>query len=242
MDKAESLRDEYRIRFAKTAQYRNNVWKILCDDYFSAFVSREAHVLDLGSGWGEFINNVQAARKYAMDLNPDAGRRLSGNTHFIHQDCSEEWQVRQESLDVVFTSNFLEHLPDKAHVERTLAQAHRCLKDDGLIICLGPNIKYVPGPYWDFWDHFIPLTELSLSEVLKMKGFNIESCIPRFLPYSMSTGGNPPLFFVRLYLKLAPLWPLFGKQFLVVARKKICAAQGVAANGDSAGGAAAPLA
>ena len=70
MDKAESLRDEYRIRFAKTAQYRNNVWKILCDEYFSAFVSPEAHVLDLGSGWGEFINNVDAARKYAMDLNP----------------------------------------------------------------------------------------------------------------------------------------------------------------------------
>jgi predicted SAM-dependent methyltransferase len=76
----------------------------------------------------------------------------------------------QESLDVVFTSNFLEHLPDKVHVERTLAQAWRCLKDDGFIICLGPNIKYVPGAYWDFWDHFIPLTELSLSEVLKMKG------------------------------------------------------------------------
>jgi SAM-dependent methyltransferase len=196
------------------------VWKILCDEYFSTFVPPHAHVLDLGSGWGEFINNVQAAKKYAMDLNPDAGRRLSGDTHFLHQDCSEEWQVRQESLDVVFTSNFLEHLPDKPHVERTLAQACRCLKDDGLIICLGPNIKYVPGAYWDFWDHFIPLTELSLSEVLKMEGFSVESCIPRFLPYSMSTGGNPPLFFVRLYLKLSPLWPLFGKQFLVVARKK----------------------
>jgi hypothetical protein len=78
----------------------------------------------------------------------------------------------------------------------------------------------VPGAYWDFWDHFIPITELSLSEVLKMKGFSIQSSIPRFLPYSMSNGRTPPLLLVKLYLKLPPLWPLFGKQFLVVGRKK----------------------
>ncbi|MBW2740405.1 MAG: class I SAM-dependent methyltransferase [Deltaproteobacteria bacterium] len=219
-DKAETLRDEYRTRFARTEQYRNNVWKILCDEYFRMFVSPEAHVLDLGSGWGEFINNIEAAKKYAMDLNPDAGRRLSGDAHFLHQDCSHEWRIQQESLDIVFTSNFLEHLPDKGHVERTIAEAYRCLKYDGLIICLGPNIKYVPGAYWDFWDHFIPITELSLSEVLRLKGFSIELSIPRFLPYSMSTGRTPPLFLVKLYLKLSTLWPLFGKQFLLVGRKK----------------------
>jgi SAM-dependent methyltransferase len=218
-DKAETLRDEYRIRFARTEQYRNNVWKVLCDEYFRMFVAPEAHVLDLGSGWGEFINNIAAAKKYAMDLNPDAARRLSADTHFLHQDCSQRWLIQQESLDIVFTSNFLEHLPDKGHVERTIAEAYRCLKHDGLIICLGPNIKYVPGAYWDFWDHFIPITELSLSEVLKMKGFSIQLKIPRFLPYSMSNGRTPPLLLVKLYLKLPSLWPLLGKQFLVVGRK-----------------------
>jgi hypothetical protein len=44
--------------------------------------------------------------------------------------------------------------------------------------------------------------------------------IPRFLPYSMSTGRTPPSFFVKLYLKLPILWPLFGKQFLVIGKKK----------------------
>lgn len=219
-NKTEALQDEYRMRFSKIEQYRNAVWKILCEEYFSIFISSEAHVLDLGSGWGEFINNVKAAKRYAMDLNPDAGRRLDGETRFLHQDCSKEWQIQSESLDVVFTSNFLEHLPDKAHVEYAISEAYRCLKYDGLIICLGPNIKYVPGAYWDFWDHFIPVTELSLSELLKLKGFSIQLSIPRFLPYSMSTGRTPPLFFVKLYLRLSILWPVFGKQFLVVGRKK----------------------
>jgi predicted SAM-dependent methyltransferase len=88
-------------------------------------------------------------------------------------------------LDAVFSSNFFEHLNDKDSIERTVSEAYRCLKDDGLIICLNPIIKYLPGAYWDFWDHHIPLTKLSCSEMLKMNGFSIEKCIPRFLPYSM---------------------------------------------------------
>lgn len=217
---ADTLQSEYRIRFAKLARYRNRVWKILCDDYFSQFVFSEARVLDLGAGWGEFINNIKAAEKYAIDLNPDTGVRLSPEVRFLHQDCSHEWQIQPQSLDIVFTSNFLEHLPDKNSVDRALSEAYRCLKDGGLIICLGPNIKYVPGIYWDFWDHFIPITELSLAEALELAGFSIQLNVPRFLPYSMSSGSTPPLFLVRLYLKLPIFWPFFGKQFLVVGRKK----------------------
>lgn len=219
-DKAEILRDEYRIRFAGTEQYRNAVWMILCEKYFKRFVSPEASVLDLGCGWGEFINNIEASKKFAMDLNSDAGLRLSKDTVFLHQDCSQEWTIESECLDVVFTSNFLEHLPDKKCIERAIAEAYRCLKPGGLIICLGPNIKYVHGAYWDFWDHVIPLTDLSLSEVLKLKGFEIQLRVSRFLPYSMSTGSTPPLFLLKLFLKLHGLCPLFGKQFLVVGRKR----------------------
>jgi len=218
-DQAAALQAEYRLRFATLETYRNNVWKILCNKYFSTYISPEAHVLDLGSGWGEFINNVTAAKKYAMDLNADSQSRVSKETVFMQQDCSQEWQLEPASLDVIFTSHFLEHLPDKACVERTISEAYRCLKDDGLIICLGPNIKYVPGAYWDFWDHYIPLTHLSVAELLRLKGFDIQLNVPRFLPYSMSAGKTPPLFLLQLYLKLPVFWPLFGKQFLVIGRK-----------------------
>jgi hypothetical protein len=85
-------------------------------------------------------------------------------------------------------------------------RSFRCLKTDGQIICLGPNIKYIPGTYWDFWDHFVPITDLSLAEMLRLKGFDIELRVARFLPYSMSTGSTPPLFLVKLYLQL----PVFG--------------------------------
>ncbi len=106
-DKAEILRKEYLIRFRDIEKYRNGVWKILCDGYFSKYIAPDDHVLDLGSGWGEFINNISAGKKYAMDLNPDAGRHLTGKIEFLHQDCSETWQLPAGTLDVVFTAILL---------------------------------------------------------------------------------------------------------------------------------------
>ncbi len=212
------LQKEYSRRFSVLREYRNAVWKILTADFFQRLIPPDSTVLDLGSGWGEFINNIRAARKYGMDLNPEGRQRLGADVEFLEQDCSKEWQVAAGSLDCVFTSNFFEHLPDKAALRATLTQARRCLKPGGQIICMGPNIKYLPGLHWDFWDHYLPLTELSLKEALEILDFRVEKCLGRFLPYTMSTGWNPPLALVRMYLKMPFVWPLAGKQFLVVAR------------------------
>jgi len=219
VEKSELLSNEYRLRFEKMEQYRNGVWKILCSQFFAKYIPEDSTVLDLGAGWGEFINNVKAKKRFAMDLNSDTKQHLVKDITLIHQDCATQWQVESDSLDIVFTSNFLEHLPDKGSVDYTIAEAFRCLKKGGRIICLGPNIKYVNGAYWHFWDHYIPLTEASTAEMLQLAGFKVQECIPRFLPYSMSNEKNPPLFTVQLYLKMPFVWPLFGKQFLVVAKK-----------------------
>lgn len=217
--KQEKLMEQYHRRFAALEEYRNKVWGILCTEFFSRYIPRDAKILELGSGWGEFINNIEAAEKYAMDLNPATAERLSTDVTCIRQDCSQHWDLESDSFDIIFTSNFLEHLQDKESIERTISEAERCLKEDGLIICMSPNIKYVHGAYWDFWDHLIPLTEMSCAEILTMCGFSVELCIPRFLPYSMSQGRRPNLYLLSLYLRLPFLWPLLGKQFLVIGRK-----------------------
>ena len=213
------LQKEYTIRFSKIAAYRDSVWKLLIERFLQRRVGTNKDILDLGSGWGEFINNIQAQKKYAMDLNPDSKNRVSPGIHFIQQDCSQKWALPDESLDVVFTSNFFEHLPSKQCLLDTLRQANRCLKPSGTIICLGPNIKYVGQAYWDFFDHYLQLSHFSLVEGLKMADFEISSVIPRFIPYTMADGRRPPLFFVQIYLSFPSIWPLFGKQFLVSAKK-----------------------
>jgi SAM-dependent methyltransferase len=155
-----------------------------------------------------------------MDLNPTTGRILAPEVRFLQQDCSQEWPLPEDCLDVVFTSNFFEHLPEKRALAATLTQAHRCLKPGARLIAMGPNIKFLPGAYWDFWDHHLPLTELSLAEGLQNHGFTIELNYARFLPYTMVRSLEYPLFFIRAYLAMPWIWRLLGKQFLVVGRCK----------------------
>lgn len=209
----------YSARFAETAAYRNRVWEILTQRFFSRWIRPSDTVLDLGCGYGEFINQVAAGSKLAMDLNPDARGHLAAGIEFLQQDCSETWAVGEGTLDVVFTSNFFEHLPGKESLKRTLGEAHRCLKPGGRLIAMGPNIKYLPGRYWDFFDHHTTLTEASLAEVLLLTGFELEKVVGRFLPYTLINAPQPPLVFLKIYLALPWLWWIQGRQFLLVARK-----------------------
>ena len=209
----------YHRRFVRTAAYRNRVWQVLTRNFFNQWIQSTAAVLDLGCGYGEFINNIPAQRKLAMDLNPDAPKHLDPKVEFLHQDCSAPWPLAENSLDVVFTSNFFEHLPNTECLNRTLAQALRCLKPGGRLIAIGPNIKYLQGEYCDFYDHHVYLTETSLGEALEIAGYEIEVITPRFLPFTMVAAPEYPMFFVRLYLALPKLWWVRGRQFLLVARK-----------------------
>jgi len=219
METLQDLGKEYRKRFAATAPYRDAVWRLLVRDIFQRYVQPSAAVLDLGSGWGEFIRHIRAQRRIAMDLNPEMPSRVGPGVETILQDCAQTWPIADSSLDVVFTSNFFEHLPDKDALRRTLKESLRCLKVGGRIICLGPNIRFLHGSYWDFWDHFLALTDRSMVEIVSLTGFAVERVEPRFLPYSMSQGFTPPIAFVWLYLRLPLLWRILGKQFLVVGRK-----------------------
>jgi SAM-dependent methyltransferase len=59
-----------RARFQDWFEYRRAVWGGSDRGLFWAHVRGTDTVLDLGCGYGEFINQIQCRRKYAMDLNP----------------------------------------------------------------------------------------------------------------------------------------------------------------------------
>ena len=209
----------YEKRFSGHENYRKRVWKILIQNFFSKWIKSTDHILDLGCGYGEFINHISCKVRHAMDLNPKTKSLLDKEIIFHQQDCSESWDIGHNSLDLVFTSNFFEHLPNKKSLDGTMGEIKKTLKPGGRIIAMGPNISVLKGKYWDFWDHHVALSDQSLRELLQIHDFTIEQSYSKFLPYNMVRVKERPLFLVSLYLRIPFLWKLFGKQFLIIAKK-----------------------
>ncbi len=214
------LAELYRIRFSKEELPRKNaIWKVLCRDFIQQYINKSGMIVDVACGYGEFLNNINAERKVAVDLNPDAIKYLDSNVTFYQIKATDLGLIIENKADAIFTSNFLEHLPNKEVLEKFLDQVLIALKPGGRYIILGPNLKFLPGAYWDFYDHHLGLTHLSLSEALELKGFNIDVCIDRFLPYTTQSALPTHPFLVKLYLKMPLFWRFFGKQFFIVASK-----------------------
>ena len=218
--KNDKLSDLYQIRFSdKELPRKISIWRVLCRDFFSNYINSSDTVVDVACGYGEFINNIKANKKIAIDLNRDAEKYLNQDIEFNLCEATELSTVINNEADVIFTSNFLEHLPDKKTLDELLNQVMIALKPGGKFLILGPNLRYLPGEYWDFYDHHLGLTHLSLSEALQLRGFNIDQCIDRFLPYT--TKGSLPThpWLVALYLKLPLAWKFLGKQFFIVTSR-----------------------
>jgi ubiquinone/menaquinone biosynthesis C-methylase UbiE len=210
----------YRFRFREAEREKKmRIWKTLCENFFQQQIGEGKVVADLACGYGEFINNIRAAKKYGIDLNPDSPKFLSSDVTFCASRADKIGQIAGDAVDVVFTSNFLEHLKTKEECDAVLAEVRRILKPGGRFIIMGPNIRYLAAEYWDFYDHYLPLSHLSLEEGLVQAGYEVESIIPRFLPYTTRSALPQHPALVALYLKTPLVWRVLGKQFLVTGRK-----------------------
>lgn len=211
----------YALRFTEAQnQSRMAIWKILVELIFQPWILKDSIVLDLGCGFGEFISNIRCSRAIGVDLNPESLSRLADTKVEFHQiSVTDLKQIGNDSVDVVFTSNLMEHLPDKHAVECMIEESQRVLKPGGQFIAMGPNIRYLPGAYWDYWDHLVPITDKSLCELLETRGFHIKQSIARFMPYTVKSALPTLPVLVRAYLMLPWAWRFFGKQFLIRAIK-----------------------
>ncbi|HET9399418.1 MAG TPA: methyltransferase domain-containing protein [Candidatus Acidoferrales bacterium] len=212
------LEKAYAHRFAGEEKQRQRVWNALVAHFFQKWVRADDTVVDLGAGYCEFINAVRAERRYAIDLNPELRSRVGSGVTPVVQDITQRWNLPDGSANVVFTSNFLEHLPTKSDLTHCLEESRRILQPGGRFIALGPNIRFAYKVYWDYFDHFLPLSDRSLVEALELHGFTVERAIPRFLPFTMKGKRPPSSLAIRMYLALPIFWPLFGRQFLIVAK------------------------
>ena len=180
---------------------------------------QNASVVDVGCGYCEFINNIRCAKKIAVDVNPDAKKFAKAGVEVIISDSTDMKAVRDNSVDIVFISNFLEHLTREAIID-TLSEVLRILRPKGRLLILQSNMRYCFRDYWAFFDHVTPLDDRSISEVLRATGFEVTECRARFLPFTTKSCLRNFAFLLRAYLKMPFLHRIFGQQAFVVAEKR----------------------
>lgn len=218
----EDLASLYRFRFKEAdLPGKMRIWECLCRHFFQQFVPVDGSVLDVACGYGEFINNIKAKQKFAIDLNPDTPNFVSQDVVFQATRADQITGIADASIDTAFTSNFLEHLESKSACDSVLREVWRVLKPGGQFVVMGPNIHYLPGAYWDFYDHHLALSHLSMEEGLAINGFEVIKNVDRFLPYTTRSALPQYPALVAMYLKFPFVWRFLGKQFLLVAKKPL---------------------
>jgi SAM-dependent methyltransferase len=210
----------YDTRFdAEDRRAKTRVWEVICSDFFQRYVSADDAVLDIGAGFCEFINHIRCRKKWAIDADEQV-RNLAGPDVETHCGAADDlnW-LEATSVDVVFASNFFEHMLTKDQLLATLHEVHRVLRADGRFLILQPNIRYAYKEYWDFFDHHLPLSDKSMVEALHLAGFEPTEVRPQFLPYTTKSRLPQWPILIKAYLRVRLVQRLLGKQMFIVARK-----------------------
>jgi SAM-dependent methyltransferase len=194
---------------------RASVWRAI-----AAHVARDApganDVLELGAGFCDFINAFPAKNRIAFDLNPGMRAHAHPGVDLRIADCRGLTGLATESFDLIFASNFLEHL-SYADVEALLGRALVVLRPAGRLILIQPNFHRCPTHYFDDPTHQTVFHEENIPALLVAQGFHVVKLHPGLLPFSMNSWLPKSGLLTRLYLA-SPIKPL-GAQMYVVAQK-----------------------
>jgi len=194
---------------------REVLWRTLVRYYFQSQISRDHSVLELGAGYGHFINNVSAARRIAQDRWPEFAKFLDTGVESHVGSVDDLSFLDDNSIDFVFASNLFEHVSQDTFAS-VLKQLRRKLKRDGTITLLQPNFYYAYRDYFDDYTHTTVYSHVSICDFLEANTYEVLTCKPRFLPLTLKSRLKVSPFLIRMYLS-SPLKPL-GKQMLVRAR------------------------
>ena len=194
---------------------REVLWRTLCEACFQKLIPRQGCVLELGAGYGHFINNVQAARRIAVEVWPGVTEFVKPPVEVHIGSVTELAWLPDRSVDFAFASNLFEHL-ERGELLSVLEQLRRKLTPSGTLNILQPNYRYAFREYFDDYTHVAVYSADGLCDLLSANGYEVIDCQPRFLPLTIKS--RFPVFpaLIRLYLAL-PVKPL-GKQMWIRAR------------------------
>jgi SAM-dependent methyltransferase len=213
MSAAPSVASYHETRFTFDPR-RDRLWKTLCESFFSRLIRPDFCVLELGAGYGHFINHVRCARRFAVDQWEGFPQFAAAGVQTQVGSVSDLGFVPDGSVDFAFASNLFEHLT-RAELAATLEELKKKLRPGGTLNVLQPNYRYAYREYFDDYTHVSVFSDRSLCDFLTAHGFRVIAVEPRFLPLTIKSRFPVVPILIRLYL-LLPVKP-FAKQMLIRA-------------------------
>jgi SAM-dependent methyltransferase len=158
---------------------RDVLWRTLWKFYFCKLISPNDCVLDLGCGYGDFINNVVARRRIAVDSWEGFPEHVDPHVERVVGSVTDLEFIKERAVDFAFASNLFEHLSraDFVHVLGTLRTK---LSKNGTLNILQPNYRYAYREYFDDFTHISIFSHISIADFLKVNGFDVLEIQPRF--------------------------------------------------------------
>lgn len=141
-------------------------------------------ILDFGCGMGLFLNYLnqfgcQQIKGYELDQRQALMARKMG-LHVEQNDNPLAWlKDCGETFDVIFAIDVLEHVPTE-QLGQILSALRALLKHNGRLVATVPNANATMAGRWRYidWTHHVSFTEHSLSHILRLSGFTVESLAP----------------------------------------------------------------
>lgn len=192
------------------------LWKTLCRYHFSRLISPSDCVLELGAGYGYFINHVAARRRIALDAWEGFVQYLQPAVESRIGNVADLSFLEPSSVNFVFASNLFEHISQEDFAA-VLQQLKTALVNNGTLNILQPNYYYSYREYFDDYTHRTIYSHISISDFLARHGYEVIECRPRFLPLTLKSQLPVSPTLIRLYLS-SP-WKPLGKQMLIRARR-----------------------
>ena len=195
---------------------RMGVWREIVR-YLLKDIGEVDSVLELGAGYCDFINQFPADKKICIDQEIEMKEFAAKEVDFRVGDAVMCLDSLSTSVDLVFASNFLEHLSQEQHTQ-LMPRLYQFLNDEGKLVLIQPNYNLCQKNYFDDETHQTIFSDENIMSFLEKYGFEVVKLVPGLLPFSMKSKLPKWPWLVRCYL-FSPIKPK-AAQMYVIAKKK----------------------
>lgn len=202
--------DYFETRFPHDKQ-KNVVWGAV-GNFLESRYGLDGTVVDVGAGYGYFLNGVDSARRVAVDHSAVPFSQVDAGVECVVGDATD-LPLPDDTADAIMLSNVLEHLTVE-DIQAALRECRRVLCSDGTLFVVTPNFALAPRKYYHDFTHETALTHRSVADLLALSGLDERDRIVRFLPFSTNSRVPVVTGLVRLYLAL-PIGPFAGQSLFV---------------------------